>query len=93
MTFRDDITQAKQQKSTGDIIALVIRSTWPFGPIYDCMTLSQLNRKFTFTKGLSKNRELLSWSILNKRCKDTRFDQCQIHRRQSVKILSQTTTG
>ena len=27
------------------------------------MTLSQLNRKFTVTKGLSKNRELLSWSI------------------------------
>jgi len=27
MTFRDDITQAKQQKSTGDIIAPVIRST------------------------------------------------------------------
>ena len=56
MTFRDDITQAKQQKSTGDIIALVIRSTWS-------VTLSQLNRKFTVTKGLSKNRELLSWSI------------------------------
>ena len=25
---------------------------------------SQLNRKFTVTKGLSKNRELLSWSIV-----------------------------
>jgi len=35
MTFRDDITQAKQQKLTGDIIALVIRSTWPVGPNYE----------------------------------------------------------
>ena len=35
MTSRDDITQAKQQKSTGDIIALVIRSTWPVGPNYE----------------------------------------------------------
>ena len=35
MTFGDDITQAKEQKSTGDIIVLVIRSTWPVGPNYE----------------------------------------------------------
>ena len=33
-----------------------------FTAILFCL-YSQLNRKFTATKGLSKNRELLSWSI------------------------------